>query len=77
MHSLHILHVSCTLLMKSLNLWTGTRRVTHCGMSAETGPVVSNYNLTPHFFFFAFDLLKFGFPVSILTVKRQGLKEDR
>ena len=44
MHILHILHVSHTLLIQSLNLWTGSvffsRRVTYCGMSAETGPVV-------------------------------------
>lgn len=55
MHILHILHVSHTLLMKSLNLWTSSRRVTHCGMSAET----------------VFDLLKFFccfvFPVSIFS----------
>ena len=40
MHILHILHVSHTLLMKSLNLWTSSGPVTHCGMSAETGPVL-------------------------------------
>lgn len=47
MHILHTLHVSRTLLMKSLNLWTSSRRLIHCGMSAETTPLFLNISLLP------------------------------
>lgn len=38
MHSEYILHVRHTLLTKSLNLWSSSRRVTRCGMSERPTP---------------------------------------